>query len=152
VTEQGIRERIDALAPWFHTIDLGSGVQIQRDMVHGGDNDYPQHLWTRVRRMFPAGLAGMRVLDVGCNAGFFSAEMKRLGVSYVLGIEAVPRYLEQAKLVRNALHLDIDLRQLSVYEVSEKLGTFDVTLFLGVSVVYMNALRRRPPRPRTAAT
>ena len=81
---------------------------------------------------FPAGLAGMRVLDVGCNAGFFSAEMKRLGREIVLGIEAVPRYLEQAKLVRNALHLDIDLRQLSVYEVSEKLGTFDVTLFLGV--------------------
>jgi len=37
VTEQGIRERIDALAPWFHTIDLGSGIQIRRDMVHGGD-------------------------------------------------------------------------------------------------------------------
>ena len=71
VTEQGIRERIDALAPWFHTIDLRSGTQIQRDMVHGGDNNYPQHLWGRVRRMFPAELAGMRVLDVGCNAGFF---------------------------------------------------------------------------------
>jgi tRNA (mo5U34)-methyltransferase len=132
VTKQDIRERIDALAPWFHTIDLGSGIQIQRDIVHGGDNTYPQPLWARVRRTFPADLAGMRVLDVGCNAGFFSAEMKRLGASYVLGIEAVPRYLEQAKLVRDVLHLDIDLRELSVYEVSENLGTFDVTLFLGV--------------------
>ena len=32
-----------------------------------------------------------------------------------LGIEAVPRYLEQAKLVRDALHLDIDLRGLSLW-------------------------------------
>jgi tRNA (mo5U34)-methyltransferase len=132
VTEQRIRERIDALAPWFHTIDLGSGIQTQRDMAHGGDSNYPQHLWARVRRMLPVELSGMRVLDVGCNAGFFSTEMKRLGASYVLGIEAVPRYLEQAKLVRDALHLDIDLRELSVYEVAENLGTFDVTLFLGV--------------------
>jgi autotransporter passenger strand-loop-strand repeat protein len=52
-------------------------------------------------------------------------------VAHSLGIEAVPRYLEQAKLVRDALHLDIDLRELSVYEVSEKLGTFDVTLLDG---------------------
>jgi tRNA (mo5U34)-methyltransferase len=132
VTEQGIRERIDALAPWFHTIDLGSGIQIRRDVVHGGDDNYPQYLWARVRRALPSNLAGMRVLDVGCNAGFFSVEMKRLGASYVLGIEAVPRYFEQAKLVRDALHLDIDLRGLSVYDVSENLGTFDVTLFLGV--------------------
>jgi hypothetical protein len=29
VTEQGIRERIDARAPWLHPIDLGSGIQIQ---------------------------------------------------------------------------------------------------------------------------
>jgi len=62
------------------------------------------------------------VLDVGCNAGFCSIEMKRLGASYVLGIEAFPQYLEQAKLVREVL----------VYDVREDLGTFDIVLFLGV--------------------
>jgi tRNA (mo5U34)-methyltransferase len=64
----------------------------------------------------------MRVLNVGCNAGFFSIEMKRLGASYVLGVEAFPLYLEQLKLVREVLDLDIDLRGLSVYDVGENLG------------------------------
>jgi len=82
--------------------------------------------------MLPAKIEGMRVLDVGCNAGFCSIEMKRLGASYVLGIEAFPQYLEQAKLVREVLDIDIDFRGLSVYDVREDLGTFDIVLFLGV--------------------
>jgi tRNA (mo5U34)-methyltransferase len=72
------------------------------------------------------------VLDVGCNSGFFSLEMKRLGASYVLGLEAFPRYFKQAELVRELSGIDIDLRCLNVYDVAENIGQFDITLFLGV--------------------
>ena len=132
MTREEILDRIDALKPWFHNVDLGNGIRTQRDVVHDGHTSYPRPLWERVRAMLPANIEGMRVLDVGCNAGFFSVEMKRLGASYVLGVEAFPPYLEQAKLVREAVDLDIDLRELSVYDVGENLGTFDIVLFLGV--------------------
>ena len=132
MTKQEILDRIETLKPWFHNIDLGNGIRTQRDAVHDGHTSYPRPLWERVRSMLPAHVEGMRVLDVGCNAGFFSVEMKRLGASYVLGIEAFPPYLEQAKLVREALNLDIDLQGLSVYDVRENLGMFDIVLFLGV--------------------
>jgi len=127
-----LQERIEALKPWFHTIDLGQGRRVERDPVHGGDPAHPQPLWAAVRPMLPLRLDGMRVLDVGCNAGFFSVEAKRLGASYVLGIEAVPKHLEQAQLVRDVLEIDLDLRCLSVYDVTTALGEFDLTFFLGV--------------------
>ena len=44
----------------------------------------------------------------------------------------MPQYLAQAKLVRDILQIDLDLRGLNVYEVTEDLGQFDITLFLGV--------------------
>ena len=66
--------RIDALKPWFHSIDLGDGARIQRDPVHGGDEQYPAALWQAVRTMLPPNFTGKRVLDVGCNSGFSASK------------------------------------------------------------------------------
>jgi 2-polyprenyl-3-methyl-5-hydroxy-6-metoxy-1,4-benzoquinol methylase len=132
MTKSEIIKRIDALKPWFHSIDLGDGIRIQRDPVHGAETNYPEVLWKTVKKLLPGNVQGLRVLDVGCNAGYFSVEMKRAGASYVLGIEGFPQYLAQAKLVRDILQIDLDLRELNVYQVTEDLGRFDITLFLGV--------------------
>ncbi len=103
-----VERRIGELAPWFHAIDLGDGLRIARDPVFGQQRDYPLPLWERLRPLLPPRLDGMSVLDVGCNGGFFSVEMKRLGASRVVGIEVVPRHLAQAKLVSDVLGLDLD--------------------------------------------
>jgi 2-polyprenyl-3-methyl-5-hydroxy-6-metoxy-1,4-benzoquinol methylase len=132
MTKPEIFERIDALKPWFHSIDLGDGMRIQRDPVYGEDTTYPKSVWEAIKKLLPGNIKGLRVLDVGCNAGYFSVEMKRAGASYVLGIEGFPQYLAQAKLVRDILQIDLDLRELNVYQVTEDLGQFDITLFLGV--------------------
>ena len=39
----------------------------------------------------------MSVLDIGCNAGFYSLEMKRRGADHVIGIDTDERYLKQAR-------------------------------------------------------
>ena len=46
--------------------------------------------------VLPADLQGKTVLDIGCNAGFFSMEMKRRGAERVLGIDSDDEYLAQA--------------------------------------------------------
>jgi tRNA (mo5U34)-methyltransferase len=132
MTQGEILERIDALKPWFHSIDLGDGIRIERDPAHGGDRNYPENLWRKLRELLPRNIQGLRVLDVGCNAGYVSVEMKRAGAAFVLGIEGFPQHLEQAKLVRDILQIDLDLRELNVYQITEDLGQFDITLFLGV--------------------
>ena len=70
-----------ALGPWFHNIDLG-GVQTAPDHFLG---DYPAVKWRRFAHAIPADLSGKTVLDIGCNGGFYSLEMKRRGAARVLG-------------------------------------------------------------------
>jgi tRNA (mo5U34)-methyltransferase len=72
------------------------------------------------------------VLDIGCNAGFYAIEMKRRGAARVVGIDSDPLYLAQARLAAEITGADIELAQLSIYDVA-RLGTrFDLVLFMGV--------------------
>jgi tRNA (mo5U34)-methyltransferase len=94
--------------------------------------DYPGIKWRRFAHTIPSDLRGMTVLDVGCNAGFYSQEMKRRGADYVLAIDSDPRYLAQARLAAEVAELDIEFRQMSVYELPRLQQRFDLVLFLGV--------------------
>ena len=76
-----MREAAAALGPWFHNIDLG-GVMTAPDHFLG---DYPAVKWRRFAHAIPADLGGKTVLDIGCNAGFYSMQMKARGASRVLG-------------------------------------------------------------------
>jgi tRNA (mo5U34)-methyltransferase len=124
-----LRERIDALGPWFHNIDLG-GVWTAPDHFLG---DYPGEKFRRFAAHLPADLSGKTVLDIGCNAGFYSMEMKRRGAERVLGIDSDDRYLAQAAFAAETLGYDgIELRNLSVYDVGALKERFDVVIFMGV--------------------
>ena len=126
---QALRARIDALAPWFHNIDLG-GVATAPEHFLG---DYPRDKFIRFAEALPADLTGRTVLDIGCNAGFYSVEMKRRGAARVLGIDSDDRYLAQARLATEALGFDgVEFRNLSVYDVGALGERFDVVIFMGV--------------------
>ena len=77
-------------------------------------------------------LTGKTVLDIGCNGGFYSIEMKRRGAERVLGIDHDEQYLEQARFAGEVLELDIEFRKMSVYELPQLREKFDVVLFMGV--------------------
>ena len=76
---------MEALAPWFHNIDLGDGIVTAPDHFLG---DYPRFKFARFADALPVDLAGKSVLDIGCNAGFYSVEMKRRGAGRVVGIDS----------------------------------------------------------------
>src|SRR5207237_10288179 len=88
--------------------------------------------WEQFQNAIPADLSGRTVLDIGCNAGFYSVEMKRRGAERVLGIDFDDRYLAQARLAAEALGCDIEFRKLSVYDVHQLGERFDIVLFMGV--------------------
>ena len=123
-----IRRRADALGPWFHNIDLG-GVKTAPDHFLG---DYPGIKWRTFSDAIPADLTGRTVLDIGCNGGFYAIEMKRRGAERVLGVDFDEDYLRQARFAAEVLGLDIEFRQLSVYDVGALGERFDVVLFMGV--------------------
>jgi tRNA (mo5U34)-methyltransferase len=120
--------RVRALGKWFHNIDL-SGVQTAPDHFLG---DYPAIKWRHFSDAIPRDLRGMTVLDIGCNAGFYSIEMKKRGADRVLGIDHDELYLSQARFAAEASGVDIEFRNLSVYEVGKLRERFDIVLFMGV--------------------
>ncbi|HEY0043556.1 MAG TPA: TIGR04290 family methyltransferase [Allosphingosinicella sp.] len=127
--DDDLKARIEALGPWFHNIDLG-GVWTAPDHFLG---DYPNSKFKRFAAHLPEDLTGKTVLDIGCNAGFYSMEMKRRGAERVLGIDSDERYLSQARLAAEALGYDgIEFRNLSVYDIGALGEKFDVVIFMGV--------------------
>ncbi|MGR6328145.1 TIGR04290 family methyltransferase [Sphingomonas sp. XXL09] len=130
MTPDTLRAEVDRLGSWFHNIDLGHGIHTAPDHFLG---DYPRFKFARFADALPADLTGKSVLDIGCNAGFYSIEMKRRGAARVLGIDSDDRYLAQARLATEALGFgDVELRKLSVYDVGALGERFDLVIFMGV--------------------
>ena len=128
LTPQQIEQHVRSLGDWFHNLDLG-GV---RTAPHHFLGDYPQVKWQHIAQVIPLDLRGQTVLDVGCNAGFYSLEMKRRGADRVVGIDSDERYLRQARFAAEVSGLDIELRQMNVYEVAHLREQFDLVIFMGV--------------------
>lgn len=127
--EQGqLAQRISELGDWFHNLNL-HGVPTAPHHFLG---DFPNIKWRQIASAIPPDLAGATVLDVGCNGGFYSIEMKKRGAKRVLGIDVDDRYLNQARFAAATLGYEIELQKCSVYAVDQIPGQFDYVLFMGV--------------------
>jgi len=127
--EQG--REIRALAPWFHNLHLPDGRVTAPDHPLG---DFPAFKWAQIGPVLPADMSGMRALDIGCNAGFYSIALAQRGAE-VLGIDVDEHYLRQARWAREQFGLgeqQLALRQMQVYELARLNQEFDLVLFLGV--------------------
>lgn len=123
-----LRERVRSLGPWFHNFDIDGVPTAPDHFLH----DYPANKFRRFSSILPENLHGCTVLDIGCNAGFYSLEMKRRGADRVVALDSDPRYLEQGRLVAEVYEADIEFRQMSVYDVAKLDEHFDLVLFMGV--------------------
>jgi tRNA (mo5U34)-methyltransferase len=96
----------------------------------------------------PASLEGRTVLDIGAWDGFFSFEAERRGAARVLATDSFiweggNPYQSRAgfDLARAALGSHVEDRTIDVMELApEKVGVFDVVLFLGVLYHLKNPL------------
>jgi tRNA (mo5U34)-methyltransferase len=115
---------------WYHSIDLGEGV------VTRGVDDTPVRL---ARLDLPESLAGRTVLDIGAWDGFFSFEAERRGAARVVAADyyswhgggwGTKAAFELAREARQSRVEDVDI---DVMDLSpDRIGTFDLVLFLGV--------------------
>jgi tRNA (mo5U34)-methyltransferase len=115
---------------WYHSIDLGGGV------ITKGVDDSPLRL---ARLDLPASLAGLSVLDIGAWDGFFSFEAERRGASRVVAADHFSWHGDGwgskagFELARRALGSNVEDVDIDVMDISpERVGEFDVVLFLGV--------------------
>ncbi|WP_207458113.1 TIGR04290 family methyltransferase [Azospirillum sp. SYSU D00513] len=128
MTPEVIERRVRELGDWFHNIDL-KGVRTAPNHFLG---DYPAMKWRNFAHAIPQDLSGKTVLDIGCNGGFYSIEMKRRGADRVVAVDFDERYLAQARFAAEVMGADIEFHQLSVYDVAKLGEKFDVVFFMGV--------------------
>jgi tRNA (mo5U34)-methyltransferase len=123
-----LSREIQSFGEWFHNLNL-RGISTAPNHFLG---DFPSIKWNRVKSEIPVDLEGATVLDIGCNAGFYSIEMKRRGARHVLGIDVDDRYLKQARFAARTLNLEIEFRRCSVYDLDSIPEQFDFVVFMGV--------------------
>jgi tRNA (mo5U34)-methyltransferase len=127
---QELRATIEALGPWFHNVHLPDGTQTAPEHRFG---DFPAFKWRKLQASVPADLHGWSVLDIGCNAGFYSVELARRGAT-VLGIDVEPLYLRQARWVAQQCNLQerLQFMHADVYDLVWQRRQFDLVWFAGV--------------------
>lgn len=125
------RRQAEALGPWFHNLHLPGGVQTAPHHFLGGD--FPRFKWLQIADWLPTDMTGWRVLDVGCNAGFYSFELAKRAAR-VLAIDIDDRYLAQARWAARQLKLEdrVEFRRMGVYEIGRSSERFDLVWFMGV--------------------
>ena len=131
--EGSLRDAVESLGPWFHNLRLGESGEVQTAPDHPL-GDFPSSFWRVFQHVVPKELTGKSVLDIGCNAGFYSFEMKRRGAARVLGVDHDADFLAQARFAREQLAMsDVEFRELEVYDLGQLGGeSFDLVLFMGV--------------------
>ena len=135
MNETEIETRMAALdndPGWYQNIDLKNGMMTKTRRIWREPADHPRGRWEAVASAFPESFEGKSVLDVGCNAGFFSFVAADRGADYVCGVDYNEKYIAQAKFANEVRGDRVDFRVGAVSDLRDLGRTFDVTLCIGL--------------------
>jgi len=129
VTALGLDELRSEVAKisWYHSIDLGNGI-----VTPGRERESTASRLEKLK--IPEQLRGLSVLDVGAWDGFFSFEAERRGAKRVLATDVWTTESKRGfELARRALGSHVEDMTIDVFDLTpERVGVFDLVLFLGV--------------------
>jgi len=122
-TEAEVRARIAGVPHWYHRIELLPGV------VTPGVTDSSEYLGFLG---LPRDCRGLRVLDLGTRDGYYAFAFERMGAE-VLAVDYLAAAETGFAVCADVLGSRVEYLQANIYELTpQRLGTFDVILFLGL--------------------
>ena len=119
---------------WYHRIYLGHGIYTLPPTM-------ADQVWALIKPTFPVDLKGASMLDIGCNAGFFSILAKLRGAGRILGVEFFPMFFEQAEYIRKIWQMDMEYRLMDAHNVGKIDEQFDLVMFAGILYHLKNPLQ-----------
>jgi len=140
--DEEIVKRINSFPYWHYPFDLrGHKTPLPRNIdtyVRFKNRVFKRrkHILDPVVKLCGGSLRGKRVLDLGCNSGFWSLCAIEEGADFVLGIDARPMFIEQANFVFEVKGIDKSKYKFisaNIFDVDLfEFGPFDIVLCLGL--------------------
>jgi tRNA (mo5U34)-methyltransferase len=131
-----LEQRIAAFSRWQYRFEFDGGISTpvaNRGLVKRHEQRR-RYFFDALLGLSGGSLAGKRVLDLGCNAGFWSLHAIEAGADFVLGVDGEQAYLDQANLVFEAKGIDsasFRFEQGNIFEQDFD-ERFDIVLCLGL--------------------
>jgi SAM-dependent methyltransferase len=135
--DQEIKQKIASFEGWHYQFDLnGNLTPIRKSNRVNRHEQRKKYFFNPLVQLFGGSLAGKRVLDLACNAGFWSLSAADAGCDYVLGIDGRQMHVDQANFVFEVKEVEKDRYDFVAGDIFEtdlrQFGTFDVVLCLGL--------------------
>lgn len=147
LTKEELEIEVAKIKHWHHCIDLGKDVFTKQ----GKEGNFCWKMQNWILQAFPENLAEKTVLDIGAWDGFYSFAAEKKGAKRVLATDSFVwenRELygltkdfwrdfgagkQGFELARRVFNSKVEDQNIDVLDLTpEKIGTFDVVLFLGV--------------------
>jgi tRNA (mo5U34)-methyltransferase len=136
VPRKEIERRVAQFPSWHYEFDLGGVRTPLADPAKANRHaERRRYLMDPLLEACGGSLQGKRVLDLGCNAGFWSLRAAEAGAEFVLGVDGRAMHVEQARLVFEVMRVPparYEFRLADVFELDLAEATFDVVLCLGL--------------------
>jgi len=129
--KQDLQKKIKDLEPWYQGISFDNGIRT-------GRKRNVKEIWKKIESNFPMDYKTSRILDLGCNAGFYSIMAAKRGAS-VIGVETEALQIKQSLFLKSYFEdlwktkLDITYIHKDISDVDFiSLGKFDCIFALAV--------------------
>ncbi len=135
--DEEIQRRIASFPQWHYRFDLrGNPTPIPNENWALRHPQRKRYFFDPLVELLGGSLEGKRVLDLGCNAGYWSLCAVQSGCEFVQGIDGRQMHVDQANLVFRVKGVDETRYSFVAGDIFEtdlrRFGSFDVVLCLGL--------------------
>ena len=131
LSPQTLQEKLRLWEPWSHRLDFDNGVSTLNCARLTLFSESPLKKFRDAASVVPLGeLAGGRLLDIGCNAGYNSIHAALEYQFSATGIDIVPRHVEAARFLAVLAGVSCEF-ELASAETFSRPDEFDVILHFG---------------------
>jgi tRNA (mo5U34)-methyltransferase len=134
---QALIDKINSFERWHYQFDLNGNLTPIADPSRVNRHlQRKAYFFEPLVKLCGGSLKGKRVLDIGCNAGFWSLQAIEAGCEYIFGIDGRQMHVEQANLVFETKGIEnnrYDFVQGDIFEYDfAQHGEFDIVFYFGL--------------------
>ena len=131
LSPEALQEKLRLWEPWSHRLDFDNGVSTLDCARRTPFSEWPLRKFRAAALAVPFGeLAGGRLLDIGCNAGYNSIHAALKYQFSATGVDVIPHYIEAARFLAALAGVSCEF-ELASAETFSHPGEFDVILHFG---------------------